>query len=125
MILSRPVRRPHRSGGYMKNASLGVVLGLAILSAFAPPAGAQVVFLQNDSFVSGSVNCYRGIGDQESMAAKFTATPSQYPYTIDRIRVFGCGGGQNPYDVFIYQDNGSSANPGTLIWQSQNSYILL
>jgi hypothetical protein len=98
-------------------------LGLAVL-CLAAPARAQVEFLQNDSWGGGALTCYEGIGDQESLAAKFTAQPAQYPYTIDRVRVFGCGGGQNPYDVFIWQDNGAGPTPGTLIWQSANSYIL-
>jgi hypothetical protein len=38
--------------------------------------------------------------------------------------MLGCGGGQNPYNVFIYQDDGSGVNPGPLLWQSANSYIL-
>jgi Calx-beta domain-containing protein len=109
----------------MKNAFFGVVMGLVLLGASPPPAEAQVVFLQNDSYTSGAVNCYRGIGDQESLAAKFTASPSQYPYTVDRIRVFGCGGGQNPYNVFFFQDNGTGPNPGAQFWASKNSYILL
>jgi hypothetical protein len=109
----------------MKTAPVpAVFLGLAVLAALAAPAGAQVVFLQNDSYGGGAVGCYTGLGDQQSVGAKFTATPSQYPYTIDRIRVFGCGGGFNPYNIFIWQDDGTGVNPGTLIFSSENSYLL-
>jgi hypothetical protein len=108
----------------MRAASFGLVTCLAALTAVATPAGAQEVFLQNDNWGGGALSCYTGVGDSESLANKLTAAPGQYPYTINRIRVFGCGGGSNPYNVFIYQDNGSGVNPGPLIWQSANSYIL-
>ena len=107
----------------MRNALVGIGVGLAAL-AVSIPAGAQIVFLQNDSWGGGALGCNQGIGDLESMAAKFTAQPAQYPYTIDRIRVMACGGGFNPYNVFISQDNGPGPNPGPLIWQSKNSYVL-
>lgn len=107
----------------MRASSLGLLTCLA-LATVAEPVGAQEVFLQNDSFGGGALSCNTGIGDQESLAARLTAAPGQYPYTINRIRVFGCGGGQNPYNVFIYQDDGGGVNPGSLIWQSANSYVL-
>src|SRR5262249_28429915 len=50
--------------------------------------------------------------------------PAQYPYAIDRIHVFGCGGGQDAYVLDIYQDDGTGETPGTLLWQSQNAYLL-
>jgi hypothetical protein len=100
------------------------VTGLAALAAVATPAAAQEVFLQNDSWGGGAVSCYTGVGDLESLAARLTAAPGQYPYTINRVRVLGCGPGQNPYNVFIYQDDGSGVNTGPLIWQSANSYLL-
>ncbi len=108
----------------MRTASLALAMGLAALGAFATPARAQVVFLQNDSFGGGAVTCYTGVGDADSMAARFTASPGQYPYTIDRILVFGCGGGQDPYNISIYQDDGGGVGPGSLIWQSSNDYFL-
>lgn len=91
-------------------------LALGVLCA--TPASSQVVFLQNDSFAGGSVSCQLGIADSETLAAKFTALPGQYPYTIDRIRVFGCGqaGGVDGFVVSIYQDDGGTAAPGPLLW---------
>ncbi len=107
----------------MRTASLALGTGIVALAAVATPARAQVVFLQNDSYGGGAVTCYTGVGDLEGMATKFTAAAGQYPYTIDRVRVFGCGGGSNPYIVAIYQDAAGAA-PGPLIWQSQNAYLL-
>jgi uncharacterized repeat protein (TIGR01451 family) len=95
------------------------VVWLALLGAVtvlaARPLHAQVAFLQNDGYTGGAVSCHTGIGMYEGLAAKFTAAPGQYPYTINRIRVFGCGGGSDAYGVQIYQDNGT-ATPGPLIW---------
>jgi hypothetical protein len=108
----------------MRTTSFGLVTCLAALIAIASPAGAQEVFLQNDSFGGGAVSCYTGIGVDESVSARLTAAPGQYPYTINRVRVFGCGGGLDAFNVFIFQDNGSGVAPGPLIWQSANSYGL-
>jgi uncharacterized repeat protein (TIGR01451 family) len=58
----------------------------------------------------------------EGLAAKFTAAPAQYPYTINRIRVLGCGGGADAYGVQIYADSGTEA-PGALLWNG-NIYML-
>lgn len=92
---------------------------LALCVCYAAPASSQVVFLQNDSFAGGSVSCQLNIDDSASIAAKFTAMPGQYPYTIDRVRVFGCGqaGGVDGYVVSIFQDDTGTAAPGPLIWQ--------
>jgi hypothetical protein len=105
----------------MRTASLALVTGLVALN---PPARAQVVDLQNDSYTGGAVICYLGVANNESIAARFTAAAGQFPYTIDRLRVFGCGGGQDAYAITIYQDDGPGVNPGTVIWQSQNAYFL-
>ena len=103
------------------------VVRVAVLAAVAVlPARsllAQVAFLQNDSFTSGPVSCYTGVGTYAGLSAKFTAAPGQYPYTIDRIRVFGCGGGTEAYGLQIYEDNGTAA-PGPLLWNAQNLYAL-
>jgi hypothetical protein len=108
----------------MRSAFLVLATGLVASVALAPSARAQVVFLQNDSYVSGPVSCVTTVGDEDSIAARFTAAPEQYPYTIDRIHVAGCGGGQDAYVLDIYQDDGSGVSPGTLLWQSQNAYLL-
>ena len=108
----------------MRSPLMALVLAGSFILAASAPGNAQVVFLQNDSFTGGLVACYTGVGDTEAVASKFTGGPGQYPYTIDRIRVFGCGGGQDAYAVAIYQDNGTTAPPGTLIWLSKNAYFL-
>ncbi len=100
---------------------------LAWALLFAWPAPAQVVYLQNDSYSGGAFNCNLSIGTDASLAAKFTAGPSQYPYSIDHVRVLGCGGGPasfDPYFVDLYQDDGGTATPGTLLWQSANPYLI-
>jgi hypothetical protein len=108
----------------MRSSSVVLGPGLIALLALAASARAQVVFLQNDSYVGGAVSCVTSVGNEDSIAARFTAVPDQYPYTIDRIHVFGCGGGQDAYVLDIYQDDGSGVAPGTLLWQSQNAYLL-
>jgi hypothetical protein len=99
-------------------------VALVVLGSIAVPAGAQVTYLQNDSYGGGAVLCYQGITLFHGLASKFTATPGQYPYTIHSIRVFGCAGGADAYVVQIFEDNGSSASPGPVIWSSQNAYFL-
>lgn len=99
-------------------------VALAVSSALAVPAAAQVTYLQNDSYGGGAVACYQGINLFQGLASKFTAQPAQYPYTIHSIRVFGCGGGLDAYVIQIFEDNGTSAAPGTLVWSSQNAYFL-
>ena len=99
-------------------------VALILGSSMAVRAGAQVVYLQNDSYGGGAVLRYTGIGNDQGLASKFTASPGQYPYTIHSIRVFGCAGGQDAYVVQIFQDDGGTAAPGPVIWNSQNAYLL-
>ncbi len=93
-------------------------------SLVAVHAHAQTTYLQNDSYGGGAVLCYVGVTDLEGLASKFTASAVQYPYTIHSIRVFGCSGGLDAYVIQIFEDNGSSAAPGPVIWSSQNAYLL-
>ena len=106
----------------MRISPLAVVV--VVWSSLAARAQAQLVYLQNDSYGGGAVLCYSGITNDRGLASKFTASPGQYPYTIQSIRVFGCGGGSDAYVVQIFEDNGSSASPGPVIWSSQNAYLL-
>jgi hypothetical protein len=100
-----------------------VAAALAVWSSSIGAVQAQV-FLQNDSYGGGAVACYSGVTSDRGLASKFTASAGQYPYTIQTIRVFGCGGGTDAYVVQIFQDNGSTAAPGTVIWSSTNAYLL-
>lgn len=100
-----------------------LLAAMAVASALAVPAGAQVTYLQNDSYGGGAVLCYQGISLFRGLASKFTAQPAQYPYTIRSIRVFGCGGGLDAYVIQIFEDDGTAA-PGRVIWNSQNAYFL-
>jgi hypothetical protein len=83
----------------------------------APAAYAQLTTLQNDSFTGGAFTCVQGFAETETMAARFTAPPGLYPYTIDRIHVLTCGG-DALYAVDVWQDDGPGPNPGTLLWTS-------
>jgi hypothetical protein len=100
--------------------SAGLFVALAISAAQA-----QLVFLQNDSYPdAGPFTCTTGIGDSEGLAAKFTAFPGQYPYSISQVRVLGCGGGGDAYTVQIYQDDADTVSPGALLWSSNNAYFV-
>lgn len=101
-----------------------LVASAVLTTLVAVPARAQLVFLQNDSFTGGTLSCYHGVGNDGGLASKFTAQPSQYPYTIDRIRVLGCGTGSDAYVVQIFEDNGTGVNPGPVLWNSSNAYLL-
>jgi hypothetical protein len=97
----------------MRLAHLAPWLGALLVTA---PAGlAQVVYLQNDNFTGGAFACQTGVADSEAVAVRLTAQPSQYPYTIERVRILGCGGSLNGVILDIYQDTGG-LNPGPLIW---------
>lgn len=98
-------------------------VALVVWSSLAASAHAQV-FLQNDSYGGGAVACFTGITNDRGLASKLTASAGQYPYTIERIRVFGCGGGLDAYVAQIFQDDGTTPAPGTLLWSSQNAYLL-
>jgi len=100
-------------GPIMRLAHLAPWLGALLVTA---PAGlAQVVYLQNDSFTGGAFTCQTGVADSEAVAVRLTAQPGQYPYTIERVRILGCGGSLNGVILDIYQDTGG-VNPGPLIW---------
>src|SRR5262245_29722106 len=97
---------------------------LTVWTFLVVDAQAQVVYLQNDSYGGGAVSWYTRITSDRGLAAKLTAQPGQYPYTIHSIRVFACGGGLDAYVVQIFQDDGTTAAPGPVIWSSQNAYLL-
>ena len=99
----------------MRFPRLSSWLGVCVFAVAAPGALAQVVFLQNDSFDGVLFTCQIGFDDGEAIGVRFTAEASQYPYTIERVRVLGCGGGLNGISLQIYQDTGA-VNPGALLW---------
>ncbi len=100
-----------------------VLLALVLFAASA--AQAEVLLLKNDSYTDGGgFTCNQGIGPEYYIAAKFTAPPSAYPYTVDKILVFTCTQGvQGTFYVDIWQDNGT-LSPGPLLWSSSNGYSI-
>lgn len=100
-----------------------VLLLGAFLAASATDAPADVVYLRNDSHAGGAFTCQSGIGEEETLAARFTAPSGSYPYTIDHVRVMTCGSGNDAFAVFLYQDTGG-LNPGPLIWAGESVHLI-
>ena len=47
---------------------------------------AQIVYLQNDGYVQGDpIDCVTGIGDSESLAAKFTAASARTSFGFNSV----------------------------------------
>lgn len=93
-------------------------MALAAVALVCSPLGAVEKTLQNDSFTGvGDLMCVPGFAVEEVGAARFTAAPSDYPFTVERIQVLLCPDGP-PVDlvVKVWNDDGSSVNPGTLLW---------
>ena len=94
--------------------------GALVAMSFLPtPLDAVEKTLQNDSFTGvGNLWCETGFVIEEIGAARFTAEPGDYPFTVERIQVLLCPDGP-PVDlvVKVWNDDGSSVNPGTLLWE--------
>jgi len=94
---------------------------VALVLATLPWASAVAVekTLQNDSFTGvGDLVCIPGFAVEEIGAARFTAEPSDYPFTVERVQVLLCPDGP-PVDlvVKIWNDDGAAVAPGTLLWE--------
>jgi hypothetical protein len=101
-----------------RTAALGAA-ALAAVALVCSPLGAVEKTLQNDSFTGiGDLVCVPGFAVEEIGAARFTAAPSDYPFTVERVQVLLCPDGP-PVDLVlkIWSDDGSSVNPGTLLWE--------
>jgi hypothetical protein len=91
----------------------------------ATVAVAETAYLQNDSYDGEGVICVLNVGDQDAFAAKFTASPDMYPYTIASIRVLTCGTALAAFAIDIWQDDGNNVNPpGNPLWSSANVYVI-
>lgn len=91
---------------------------IVVATLLCAPVGAVEKTLQNDSFTGvGDLMCIPGFAVEEIGAARFTAEPSDYPFTVERVQVLLCPDGP-PVDlvVKIWNDDGSSVAPGTLLW---------
>jgi FlgD Ig-like domain len=101
-----------------------VIFVLALLTASATRA--EVIILQNDSFDGGAVTCNQNVIADRILAAKFTAPPTAYPYTVAKINVLTCQpmtGLQGTFYVEIWQDTGGVI-PGPHLWSSSNGYTI-
>jgi hypothetical protein len=95
--------------------AIGVAVMVLMLGA-APCSGAEII-LQNDGFVPpGELVCIPGFDVGEIGAARFEATPQDYPFTLERIQVIICPDGPAANLVVkVWQDDGSSVAPGDLL----------
>jgi hypothetical protein len=94
-------------------------IALAAANLLSAPLGAVEKTLQNDSFTGvGDLVCIVGFGVEEIGAARFTAEPGDYPFTVERVQVLLCPDGP-PVDLVlkVWSDDGSSVSPGTLLWE--------
>jgi hypothetical protein len=94
--------------------------GALVAMSFLPtPLDAVEKTLQNDSFTGvGNLYCETGFVIEEIGAARFTAEPSDYPFTVERVQVLLCPDGPAAdLVVKIWNDDGSSVAPGTLLWE--------
>ncbi len=102
-----------------------VILVLALLTASATRA--EILILQNDSYTDGgSITCNHAVADDYILAAKFTAPPAAYPYTITKIHVLTCEPPpalQGLFYVFLWLDDGG-VNPGPYLWSSADPYTI-
>jgi hypothetical protein len=83
------------------------------------PAGAIEKTLANDGFTGvGDLVCIPGFAAGEIGAARFTAEPADYPFTLERVQVLLCPDGPAVDLVLkIWHDDGVSLGPGTLLWE--------
>jgi len=106
----------------MKNLRPGHItvsafLCCGFLLATGPVTGIEKT-LQNDSFSDdGDLVCVMGFVTDEIGAARFSAEPGDYPFTIKKIQVILCPDGP-PLEMVlrVWEDDGSSLNPGASLY---------
>lgn len=108
----------------MTRGALALMIGVQVLVAPAAAEAQTLRFLQNDNYTSGPFTCNSSLGQDETLAARFTASPGDYPYSIDRIRVLGCASTLGFFTVEIWQDNADTLNPGPSLWTTFNAWQL-
>jgi len=93
--------------------------GLLVVLGAAAPAAATIKELSNDSFTgAGSVTCVLGFAESESVAAKLTADPGDYPYEIKKVRMLICPEPTSGFVILrIYEDNSGTVVPGPLLYE--------
>ena len=85
------------------------------------PLGAVEKTLQNDSFGgTGPVICITGqsFAEGEIAAARLTPAPTDYPFELLSVLILACPNGtQSDLVVKIWEDDGSSPDPGELRYE--------
>jgi len=105
-------QNPSKPGGFR--------LALVTLAVFVfgiSPGFAVEKTLQNDSFNgAGDLICELGFVETEIGAARFTADPQDYPFTVERIQLILCPDGQAfQLTIKVWEDDGVSLAPGNLL----------
>ena len=111
-----------RRVGTTRRALRGAVR-LATIAIFGmaltiPPAHAGTKTLQNDGFTGiGSVVCQAGAIADEILAARFSADPGDYPFTIEKVLALVCPAATSGFFVVsVWEDDGVSLQPGALLF---------
>jgi hypothetical protein len=94
-------------------------VSLVVLTLGAAPCFGVEITLQNDSFTgTGTVGCQPGFIQGEIAAARFTAAPQNYPFTLQKVQVLAClAGNQDVFLLKVWQDDGLSTEPGALLYE--------
>jgi hypothetical protein len=96
-------------------------IALAAASLLCVPAAAVERTLQNDSFGgTGPVICITGqsFAEGEIAAARLTPAPTDYPFELLSVLILACpNGAQADLVVKIWEDDGSSPQPGDLRYE--------
>jgi len=108
----------------MSRGTCALVIGTHLLVATAWAEAQSLTILQNDNYTSGAFTCNSSLGQEETLAARFTASPADYPYTIDRIQVLGCSSTEGFFTVEIWQDDADTLSPGPSIWTTGTAWAL-
>jgi len=108
----------------MTRGALALAIGVQVLVATISADAQTLRFLQNDNYTIGAITCNSSLGVDETLAARFTASPGDYPYTIDRIRVLGCSSTPGFFTLQIWQDNADTLAPGPSFWTTSNAWAL-
>jgi hypothetical protein len=108
----------------MRRGVLTLAIAAAVLSATVAADAQALKFLQNDDYTGGAFSCNSSLGPSEMLAARFTASPADYPYRIDRIRVLACSSTVDAFAVDIWQDDADTLDPGPALWISASAWQL-
>ena len=105
-------RNPSKPGGFRLT-----LVTLAVFVVGVGPGFAVEKTLQNDNFTgAGDLICIPGFSVGEIGAARFTADPQDYPFTVKRLPLILCPDGPAASLVIkLWEDDGISLAPGNLL----------